>query len=144
MEPVPKGINLLYSPEPDLKTITVPGYEVIIKPGDKNTGKPKKLEYNEKVYKSGDRVILPSKVISHNLKFCWIISDKKELEIQVAEIKIRATRKIGEMSKELERLTPQESGAMSRETGLPSSGKTSKSEQLADAAEISYVFIYLA
>lgn len=48
-----------------------------------------------------------------------------------AEIRARAKRRVGEISADLDKLSQEESGAMSR--GLPSHGKTSKIEALAAA-----------
>lgn len=45
-----------------------------------------------------------------------------------ADLKLRATRRLGELSRELETLRPEESGGI-RE-GLPSGGKTSKAATL--------------
>ncbi len=51
-----------------------------------------------------------------------------DMEVQVAEIKLRALRRMGELSKALEKVTTIGGG----EVGIPSGGKP-KSEQLADA-----------
>ncbi len=54
-----------------------------------------------------------------------------EMEIDAAEIRVRAKRRIGELSLEVETIAPEESGAMAH--GLPSAGKTSKAAVLAAA-----------
>jgi hypothetical protein len=58
-----------------------------------------------------------------------------ELEIQAAEIRARARRRMGELSSGLDKVPPEESGAMAH-AGLPLAGKTSKATVL-QAAGIS-------
>lgn len=55
-----------------------------------------------------------------------------DMECWLAELKLRARRKIGEISKYLETITPQKSGAMAH-TGMSTIGHTSKKNTLKSA-----------
>jgi hypothetical protein len=59
------------------------------------------------------------------------IAGDYELESMASRLKVRAQRRIGDLSKQLEKLAPEESGGMW--SGLPSSGKTSKAATLKEA-----------